>query len=197
MKKQRNCAMNLKSFKGEIHNKYLSLSHSNSFSIFLHSNIKEGHTLKQVFNFILFVLLVGLCMSATKVSAATVASDSNKVSQLIAEGDNFSEKVFDNQKALDMFNEALSLSPNDYEILWRLSRTYVDIGEHLPTKTDAEKQKQLEFYEKSLDFAKKAIAVNPKGAMGYHTQSNRQRTHCSFSRHLGCFRPCETNKSRL
>lgn len=118
-------------------------------------------------NSILIVLLVGLCIPATKVIAATVAGDSNNVSQLIAEGNSFSEKVFDNQKALDMYNKALSLSPNDYEILWRLSRTYVDIGEHLPTKTDAEKEKQLEFYEKSLDFAKKAIAVNPNGAMGY------------------------------
>ena len=61
----------------------------------------------------------------------------------------------------------LSLSPNDYEILWRLSRTYVDIGEHLPNNTDAEKDKQLEFYEKSVDFAQKAIAVNPNGAMAY------------------------------
>ena len=118
-------------------------------------------------NSILIVLLVGLCIPATKVIAATVAGDSNNVSQLIAEGNSFSEKVFDNQMALDMYNKALSLSPNDYEILWRLSRTYVDIGEHLPTKTDAEKEKQLEFYEKSLDFAKKAIAVNPNGAMGY------------------------------
>jgi tetratricopeptide (TPR) repeat protein len=123
--------------------------------------------LKQVTNSILFVLLVGLCVSASRIHAMTAAGDSNKVGQLIAEGDNFSEKVFDNQKALDMYNEALSLSPDDYEILWRLSRTYVDIGEHLPNKTDAEKQKQLEFYEKSLDFAKKAAAANPKGAMGF------------------------------
>jgi tetratricopeptide (TPR) repeat protein len=89
------------------------------------------------------------------------------VSQLIAEGNAFAEKTFENQKALEKYNEALSLSPNDYNILWRLSRTYVDIGEHLPGKTSAEKDKQLEFYEKSLDFAKKAIAVNPKGAMGF------------------------------
>jgi tetratricopeptide (TPR) repeat protein len=123
--------------------------------------------LKQMFRSIVLVLFVGLCMSITRVSAATVAGDSSKVSQLIAQGNNFSERVFDNKKALEKYNEALSLSPNDYEILWRLSRTYVDIGEHLPNKTDAEKEKQLEYYEKSLDFAKKAIAANPKGAMGY------------------------------
>jgi len=123
--------------------------------------------LENVPKYLFFVLFLGLCVSVSNVSAAIVAVDSNKVGQLIAEGDNFSEKIFDNQKALDMFNEALSLSPNDYEILWRLSRTYVDIGEHLPDQTSAEKDKQLEFYEKSMDFAKKAIAVNPKGAMGY------------------------------
>lgn len=123
--------------------------------------------MKQVSIFMVIVLLIGLCASTSTVMAAITASDSNRVGQLIAEGDNFSEKLFDNQKALDVFNEALSLSPNDYEILWRLSRTYVDIGEHLPDTTDAEKQKQLEFYEKSADFAKKAIAANPNGAMGY------------------------------
>lgn len=123
--------------------------------------------MENVPKYLFFVLFLGLCVSVSNVNAAIVAVDSNKVGQLIAEGDNFSEKIFDNQKALDMFNEALSLSPNDYEILWRLSRTYVDIGEHLPDQTSAEKDKQLEFYEKSMDFAKKAIAVNPKGAMGY------------------------------
>ena len=123
--------------------------------------------MKQFFLSQLLILLICLCISATKVSAAAVAVDSNKVSQLIAEGNTFSEKTFENQKALDKYNEALSLSPNDYEILWRLSRTYADIGAHLPNKSDAEKQEQLEIYNKSLDFAKQAIAVNPRGAMGY------------------------------
>jgi FimV-like protein len=61
----------------------------------------------------------------------------------------------------------LEIFPNSYGVLWRISRTYVDIGEHLPSKSDEEKQKQLETYEKALDFAKKAIAINPEGAMGY------------------------------
>jgi len=105
--------------------------------------------------------------SAVTLCTAAVFDDNDKVRQLIADGDNFSEKVFDNKKALEKFDEALSLSPNNYDILWRLSRTYVDIGEHLSSKSDAEKQKQMEMYEKSLDYAKKAVAVNPNGAMGY------------------------------
>jgi tetratricopeptide (TPR) repeat protein len=123
--------------------------------------------LKQAPIFLFLSFLICLCVSTVKVTATPVVGDSEKVSQLIAEGNNFAEKVFVNQKALEKYNEALDLSPNNYEILWRLSRTYVDIGEHLPGKTSAEKDKQLEFYEKSLDFAKKAIAVNPKGAMGF------------------------------
>jgi FimV-like protein len=123
--------------------------------------------LKQVSRFIVLAFLIGICVSTATVIAATAAGDSSKVNQLIADGDNFSEKEFDNQKALAKFNEALSIAPNNYEILWRLSRTFVDIGEHLPAKTDIEKQKQLESYEKSLDYAKKAVSVNPSGAMGY------------------------------
>jgi tetratricopeptide (TPR) repeat protein len=112
----------------------------------------------------MFVALVMLCGLTTLYAAV---GDSTSIGQLISEGNNFSEIVFDNQKALEKFNAALALAPNEYEILWRLSRTYIDIGEHLPAKTDAEKQKQLEYYEKALSFAQKAIVANPKGAMGY------------------------------
>ena len=123
--------------------------------------------MKQISYSLLLILFVGRCAFSAGARAATAAGDTIKVGQLIAEGDKFSEKVFDNKKALEKYTEAFSLSPNHYEILWRLSRTYVDIGEHLPDKTDAEKDKQLEYYEKSVDFAQKAIAANPNGAMGY------------------------------
>ena len=158
--------MSSKNSKGEIHKIILS-SQRYSLNIFLNSNIEEGHTLRQISYTLLLLFLVALCAPATKVNAATIAGDSNKVDQLIAEGNNFSEKLFDDHKALEMYSEAFSLSPNNYEILWRLSRTYSDIGAHLPSKTDSEKQKQLDIYDKSLDFAKQAIAANPKGAMGY------------------------------
>jgi FimV-like protein len=126
----------------------------------------EGITLKQVSTFLLLVIIIGL-FAVSKAGAATAADDSSSASRLITEGNNFAEKIFNNQMALDKYNEALAIDSTDYNILWRLSRTYVDIGEHLPSKTDAEKKKQVEWYEISLNFAKKAIAANPKGAMGY------------------------------
>ena len=89
------------------------------------------------------------------------------VNRLIAEGDDYSEKLFDNQKALEKLQQAEAKDSNNYDILWRLSRTYVDIGEHLPARTDEEKEKQLAVYQQAFDCADKAIVVKPDGAMGY------------------------------
>jgi len=95
------------------------------------------------------------------------APDSSRVDQLMAQGNMYSEKTFENQKALDTYLAALALEPNNYELLWRASRSLVDLGEHLPSGTDQEKATQLEMYDKSKEFANKAIAANANGAMGY------------------------------
>ena len=93
--------------------------------------------------------------------------DSSNLNRLIAEGDEYAQKTFDNQKALDKFMEALAVAPNDDEVLWRISRCYVDIGEHQPSTTEEEKEKQLATYEKALEFAEKAVASNAKNSMAY------------------------------
>ena len=95
------------------------------------------------------------------------APDSSKADQLIAQGNVFAEKTFENQKALQSYQAAIALEPNNYEALWRISRAYVDIGEHLPAATEQEKAQQLQTYDKALEFANKAIAANANGAMGY------------------------------
>jgi tetratricopeptide (TPR) repeat protein len=109
------------------------------------------------------VLLSMLCV----MNAIASAPDSSKAEQLIAQGNVFSEKTFDNQKALQSYQAALALEPNNYDALWRVSRAYVDIGEHLPATTDQEKAVQLQTYEKALESANKAVAANPNGAMAY------------------------------
>lgn len=87
--------------------------------------------------------------------------------KLIEEGDRYSMVAFDNKKALDAFLQADKVSPHDYDVLWRLSRTYVDLGEHLPGATDKEKETQLEYYQKAFTYADKAVQANPNGSMGY------------------------------
>lgn len=101
------------------------------------------------------------------VGNAPAQTTSDQVNQLIQEGDDFSAKQFDNQTALEKLQAAEALDPKNPEILWRLSRTYVDIGEHLPAATDEQKQKQLEMYEKALDYADRAVIGNPKSSMAY------------------------------
>jgi tetratricopeptide (TPR) repeat protein len=96
-----------------------------------------------------------------------LSQSNEKVKQLIAEGDEFSEKKFDNYKALEKYTEAYKIDPQNYGVLWKLSKVYVDIGEHLPANTKEEKKKQLEMYEKAREFAELAIKVNPNGSMGY------------------------------
>lgn len=99
--------------------------------------------------------------------AQAAGRDATPVQRLLSEGDEFSEKMFDHHKALEKYMEALAMEPTNEEILWRLSRCYVDIGEHLPTATDADRAFQLETYEKALEYANRAIAANPRNSMAY------------------------------
>ncbi len=86
--------------------------------------------------------------------------------ELLKEGDNYVAQ-FDNQKALEVYQKADQLFPNNWEVYWRLSRAYVDIGEHLPDKTDKEKDTQLEYYKKAFDYADKAVKLAPTQSITY------------------------------
>jgi tetratricopeptide (TPR) repeat protein len=94
-------------------------------------------------------------------------SYSQTVAELINDADDLSMVAFDNQKALDKLLQAEKIEANNFGVLWRISRGYVDIGEHLASKTDAEKDKQLEYYQKALDYAEKAVKAKPDSAIGY------------------------------
>jgi len=113
------------------------------------------------------MVLLTLCSLVVVISLSAAVPDSSKVDKLIAQGNECSEKTFENQKAIQAFEAALAIEPNNYEALWRLSRSLIDFGEHLPAGTDQEKAKQLQTYEKSLEVANKAIAANANGSMGY------------------------------
>ncbi|HTY10319.1 MAG TPA: tetratricopeptide repeat protein [Bacteroidota bacterium] len=89
------------------------------------------------------------------------------VDSLIAASDAYSLQTFENQKSLDVLMKAYAADSTNYEVLWRISRAYSDIGEILPTVTQEQKTKQLDMYEKSLDFAERAVKANPNGTMGY------------------------------
>lgn len=89
------------------------------------------------------------------------------VSDLVAQADHFAMTVFDREKAFERLQQAEKMDANNFDVLWRISRSYIDIGEHLPGKTDAEKEKQLEYYQKSLNYAEAAIKARPNESTGY------------------------------
>jgi FimV-like protein len=89
------------------------------------------------------------------------------VLDLLAVGDELTTKMFDNKGALQKYLEALTLDPANPEILWRISRAYVDIGEHFPARSEEEKAAQLSAYEKAFDFADRAVKAGPTSSMAF------------------------------
>ncbi len=88
------------------------------------------------------------------------------IGELISEGDSYYKK-FDNQKALEFYKKAEKLEPGNYEVLWRISRAYVDIGEHMPSSTDEQKERQLKTYQQALEYAEKAVKAAPDKSVTY------------------------------
>lgn len=83
------------------------------------------------------------------------------VDELIKEGDKYAEKEFNNYKALELYKQAEKIDPNNYEILWRISRAYVDIAEHLPAETSEQKKEQEKVYNMALNYAERAVKLAP------------------------------------
>jgi tetratricopeptide (TPR) repeat protein len=86
---------------------------------------------------------------------------------LIAQGDKLALKDFNDAKALEVFLQADKVSPNNWEILWRISRAYVDIGEHLPANTDAQKKEVEHKYQLAYDYADQACKLAPEKSVTY------------------------------
>jgi len=107
-----------------------------------------------------FVFLLVLFFTGVSISFA------QSVDELIKEGDEYVEK-FDNQKALDTYLKAEKIAPDNWEVLWRLSRAYVDIGEKMPDKTDAQKDEREKTYKKALEYADKSVKLAPGQSITY------------------------------
>lgn len=90
-----------------------------------------------------------------------------RIAQLIIEADALADRARENDKALEKYQEALLLDSLNYEILWKISRSHIVVGEHLSATTDEQKEVQLQTYEEAVRYAEKAISVNPNGPMGY------------------------------
>lgn len=88
------------------------------------------------------------------------------VDELLKQGDQFVVE-FQNQKALDTYLKADKLSPNNWNILWRISRAYVDLGEKMPEKTDEQKNAQQKMYQTAFEYADKSVKNGSNQSITY------------------------------
>ena len=94
---------------------------------------------------VIFILI----LFAGSIHAQTVES-------LINDGDKYTD-TFDNNKALESYQKADKLSPDNWQILWRISRAYVNIGTHMPATNGDEEDAQLAEFEKALDYSDRSV----------------------------------------
>jgi tetratricopeptide (TPR) repeat protein len=93
-------------------------------------------------------------------------SFAQSLDELLKQGDQYVAE-FNHQKALDVYNQADKLSPNNWDVLWRISRAYVDLGEKMPDKTSEQKDEQEKIYKKALEYADKSVKLGPDQAITY------------------------------
>lgn len=86
-------------------------------------------------------------------------------SDLVKEGDTIIEDgrtADDFQEAINLYQEALTKSPDNYQILWRLGKSHLMTADELP------KEKRLVLYEKGKEYTEKAIELAPDSPDSYY-----------------------------
>ncbi|HLG32188.1 MAG TPA: hypothetical protein VI362_04050 [Ignavibacteriaceae bacterium] len=91
---------------------------------------------------------------------------SQTVDELIEQGDLY-HKEFNHQKSLDNYLKADKLSPGNWEVLWKISRSYIDLGNKMPDNSDEEKDAKDAVYKKSFEYADSSVKLAPDQSISY------------------------------
>jgi tetratricopeptide (TPR) repeat protein len=67
-------------------------------------------------------------------------------------------------KALEWYEKAIALRPNDYELLWELSKRYQICGQTLGGN---QKEEKLAHWKKGVEYGRRAVKVDPDGKEGH------------------------------
>jgi tetratricopeptide (TPR) repeat protein len=101
---------------------------------------------------ILFAIAIAALLAAPALAQTTA--------EHIAEGDAAYAK-FDDAKALEHYQAALKLEPNNPEALWKASRAMVDIADVIPATDKDVKQRQQKLYTDATALATLAVKAAP------------------------------------
>jgi tetratricopeptide (TPR) repeat protein len=88
------------------------------------------------------------------------------IDDLLNQGDQYITD-FNVQKAFETYQQADKLSPNNWEVYWRLSRVYVYQADEMPNNTGDQEDAQLAVYQKAYDYADKAVKLAPDKSITY------------------------------
>jgi len=106
-----------------------------------------------------WLFILSLCLLAGPVLGQT-AQD------FIKSGDEFYNQ-WDDQKALDEYLKALQLEPQNYEALWKTSRSYTDLADVITGQGKEADARKFDLYAKGETYARRAKAVNPNDTWGH------------------------------
>ena len=67
-------------------------------------------------------------------------------------------------QAIGSFEKALTLRPDDYYILWKLSEMFQIYGQIL---SDSAKERKIALWKKGVEYGKRAVDANPNGKEGH------------------------------
>lgn len=95
-----------------------------------------------------------------------IFSQTQTTENYLKQGDELIDQ-FDDKGALQSYQQAEKLTPDNWEVNWRLSRVYVNLGNQMPTNTDDQKDAQLAVYQKAYNYADKAIKEAPDKSVTY------------------------------
>ncbi|HRD02768.1 MAG TPA: hypothetical protein PLP57_09035 [Candidatus Saccharicenans sp.] len=106
-----------------------------------------------------WLLILGLCLLVGQISGQT-AQD------LIRGGDEFYDQ-WEDQKALDEYLKALQLEPQNYEALWKISRSYMDLADVVTGRGKEVNARKFDLYARGETYARRAITINPDDTWGH------------------------------
>jgi tetratricopeptide (TPR) repeat protein len=110
-----------------------------------------------------FLILSGVIFNnlAFGIDNKICSESSRKVQSLVQDAD-YAYNHWDFQKALEVYQKALELRPNQYSIICKLSETYIEYG-----LCQKQKKNGLSYFIQAEALAKKAINLRPEQAKGY------------------------------
>ena len=105
-------------------------------------------------------------ISFTIIFLASQIIFSQSSDELVRQGDSLITN-YNDQGALQKYQQADKQTSNNWEILWRLSRATVNVANQMPETTDEEQDAQLAVYQKAFDFANRAVKLAPDKSVTY------------------------------